>query len=124
MPGGMELVRLDGGPKIAQSLYMGDFSGDYDTIVVIDAPAYHIEYESISSTDPSFTWNRTETDGDCYMFGEDIGEGVYTCLRETGDNMHFGTSLPIPLSVTPTKPSHRLDHLSRRNRHCWHLPEQ
>lgn len=90
MPGGMELVRVDGGPKVSDSLYTGDFAGDYDTIVVNDAPACQIEYDSMSSFDPSFTWNRTELDGDCNMFGGSIGEGIYICLREAGHSMHFG----------------------------------
>lgn len=91
MPGGMELVRLDGGPRIAESLYTGNISGDYDTIVVHDAPAFQIEYDSLSSVNSSFGWNRNEPDGDCHMFGADIGEGIYICIHETGDKIYLGT---------------------------------
>jgi len=100
MPGGMELVRLDGGPKIAESLYTGNITGDYDTVVVHDAPAYQIEYDSLSSVDPSFVWNHDDVDGDCYMFGADIGEGIYICIHETGDKIYLGIPALCPLSLS------------------------
>jgi len=119
----MELVRVDGGPKIAESLYTGNFTGDYDTIVVHDAPAYQIEYDSISSMDPGFTWNRTESKGDCQMFGADIGEGIYICLRETGDSIHLGIFLSCFCSRRyQLTPINRMDDLSRPERSRWHLP--
>lgn len=95
LPGGMELVRVyDGeGPGeeiiFSQSLFSGNFSGDYDTIVVNEAPSYQIEYDAIQTVDPSFRWNRTE---DCTMFGQSIGEGIYLCQHEVKDSLYLGTS--------------------------------
>lgn len=91
LPGGMELVRLyDKGPGehgFSQSLFSGNFSGDYDTILVNDAPSYQIEYDSIEAVDPSFQWNRS---ADCRMYGQSIGEGIYMCQHEVGDDLYMG----------------------------------
>ncbi|KAK3376885.1 hypothetical protein B0T24DRAFT_665745 [Lasiosphaeria ovina] len=93
MPGGMEVVRTyenPSGDSASQSLYSGNFTGDYDSIVINDAPAYHIEYSAIG---PDFQWNRTDPGGDCTMYGGDISEGVYVCQREVGDGMYFGWAI-------------------------------
>lgn len=93
LPGGMELVRLyDGeGPgqeiRFSQSLFSGNFSGEYDTIVVNEAPSYQIEYDAIESVDPLFRWDRRR---DCSMFGQSIGEGIYVCQHEVGDSLYLG----------------------------------
>ncbi|KAK3313249.1 hypothetical protein B0H66DRAFT_538318 [Apodospora peruviana] len=77
LPGGMEVVReYEKGPgqeSFSQSLYTGNFSGNYDTIVINDAPAYQLEYNSIEAVDPDFTWDRNETGNDCTMFGQAMG---------------------------------------------------
>ncbi|KAK3384855.1 hypothetical protein B0H63DRAFT_471765 [Podospora didyma] len=96
MPGGMEVVRSydnPSGESFSQSLYSGNFTGDYDSIIINDAPAYHIEYDSISSVDPGFRWNRTAFSGDCSLYGDSIGEGIYICQREVGNSMYFGWTI-------------------------------
>ncbi|KAK0625453.1 hypothetical protein B0T17DRAFT_273698 [Bombardia bombarda] len=96
MPGGMEAVRVYEDPTsklFSQSLFSGNFSGDYDSIVIHDAPAYQIEYDSIYTVDPDFRWNRTTGFGDCTMYGADIGEGIYVCQHEVGDSIYLGWTI-------------------------------
>ncbi len=97
MPGGMQSVRVNEGKNAGWSLYIGDFAGDYNSIIINDAPAYHIEYAPIDLIEPGFSWSRAAVGGDCNMFGADIGEGIYICMHEAGNSMHFGMLyLPLP----------------------------
>ncbi|KAM7217471.1 hypothetical protein V8F06_007102 [Rhypophila decipiens] len=93
LPGGMELVRIydsTGEHRFSQSLFSGNFSGDYDTVLINDAPSYQLEYDSIEDVDPLFGWNRT---ADCNMYGQSIGEGVYMCQKGVGDNLYIGWTI-------------------------------
>ncbi|KAK3939403.1 hypothetical protein QBC46DRAFT_388109 [Diplogelasinospora grovesii] len=96
MPGGMEVVRAyekPSGESNSQTLFSGNFSGDYDSVVVNNAPGYQIEYDSIPAVDPNFRWNRTLIGGDCTMFGGDIGEGMYLCQHEVGNSLYLGWTI-------------------------------
>jgi len=119
LPGGMEIVRLyDGtGPGeeilFSQSLFSGNFSGDYDTIVVNEAPSYQLEYDAIETVDPSFRWNRK---ADCTMFGQSIGEGIYVCQQEVGDSLYLGKSRVFLLFSFGADKRCRMGHMPRRGR--------
>jgi hypothetical protein len=91
MPGGMEAVRAYGSNDATHgnTIFSGDssFNGDYDAIVIRNAPGYQIEYDSITNKDPSFTWNRTS---DCTMHMQTQDDGLYMCIRQVGLSMYIG----------------------------------
>jgi len=89
LPGGMDGVRFytDEG---SHTLFNGQFDGDYDTIIINDAPGYQIEYGSVGEFDPSFQWSRNLIDGDCALFLQSIDDGLYLCKKQVGDVMLLG----------------------------------
>jgi len=89
LPGGMDAVRVDDSTGM-NTLFSGEFPGDYSTIVVNNAPGFQIEYASISSVDSSFQFDR---DTDCTMYLQSIGDGLYICMVEKGNQMFLGKDL-------------------------------
>jgi len=74
----------------SQTLFNGDFDGDYDTIVISDAPGYQIEYGSIAAINSSFQFDRSPKDGDCSMHFHMQDDGLYICYRQVGKKMFLG----------------------------------
>ena len=89
LPGGMDGVRFytDEG---SHTLFNGQFPGDYDTIIINDAPGYQIEYGSVDEFDPGFQWNRTLIGGDCALFLQSVDDGLYICKKQVGDVLLLG----------------------------------
>ena len=107
--GGMESVRFfnESGTDSTESpsLISGNFPGDYDSIVVNDAPAYQMEYQSIASYDSSFRFNRSETPGDggdCEMHLQSIDDGLLFCQRQVGNMLYLGKRTPLPRNFPRT----------------------
>ncbi len=92
LPGGMDAVRVDDSTGL-KTLFSGEFPGDYTTIVVNDAPGFQIEYAPISSVDQNFQFDRNS---DCTMYLQSIGDGLYVCMVEKGDQMFLGNN---PLTI-------------------------
>lgn len=82
LPGGLELARLQGNDSTA-TLFGQDLPGDYTTIVIENAPGFHLEFSSLGRGfvfDPSV----------CRLYGESIGDGIYICLAKDGPTMVAG----------------------------------
>ena len=94
LPGGMDSVRYDDSTGL-RTLFSGDFPGDYTTIVVNNAPGYHIEYAAITSIDPEFVF---DPDTDCTMYLQSIGDGLYICMVERGVQLFLGKCMGFFLS--------------------------
>jgi hypothetical protein len=86
LPGGMDFVRLDDNTD-AETLFNGNFPGDYTTIVVNNAPGYQVEFTSITSVDSGFQFDPNV---DCKMYLQSIGDGLYICMVEKGYQLFLG----------------------------------
>jgi hypothetical protein len=91
LPGGMESVRLYT-EEGSHTLFNGSFGGDYDAIVINDAPGYQMEFGSIKHFDPNFEWDPRDPvfGGDCTMYLQSIDDGFFVCRRQVGDVMILG----------------------------------
>ncbi|KAI9779690.1 MAG: hypothetical protein M1839_007188 [Geoglossum umbratile] len=69
-----------------ESLFsVGDYT-DATAVVVHNAPGYHLEYSTIRS-------DYVFGDGDCYTYGEAIGEGLRLCIASEGPDLYVGWSV-------------------------------
>jgi hypothetical protein len=94
LPGGIDLVRQDNGDRNA-TLFSPELEGDFDAVVINNAPGYQLEFTSIKSVDPSFTFDRA----DCKMYMQSIGDGVWICMAERTPLLYVGWSIcPSELS--------------------------
>ena len=81
LPGGLDMVRLKNDPLNA-TLFHGQYSQDYSTIIVHDAPGFQVEF---SSVDPGFSFNST----DCDIYGNATHQGIYVCMANEGQAKLF-----------------------------------
>lgn len=86
LPGGIDIVRYDDSTD-AISLFSGDFSGDYTTIVVNNAPGYQVEFASVKSADSEFQFDPNV---DCKLYLQSIGDGLYICMVEKDYQLFLG----------------------------------
>jgi hypothetical protein len=86
LPGGMDSVRYDDDTGM-QTLFSGQFPGDYTVVVIKDAPGYQIEYASIESVDAAFHF---DLDKDCKRYLDTIGDGLVICMKERGMQLFLG----------------------------------
>lgn len=89
MPGGLESVRLYSAEDSGLTVFSPTFEGDYDVVVVNNAPSYQVEYNSIAAVDPNFRWNQSEG-GDCIMHLSSINDGMYVCSRQVSNSVYVG----------------------------------
>jgi hypothetical protein len=82
LPGGLELARIQGADSNA-TLFGQSLPGDYTTIVIENAPGFHLEYSSLGS---GFVFDPST----CRLYGESIGDGIYICLARDGSTMVAG----------------------------------
>jgi hypothetical protein len=76
LPGGLELVHLTT-YQLNATLFDGQYSQDYSTIIVNDAPGFQVEF---SSVDPNLSFNST----DCGIYGNATSQGIYICMASGG----------------------------------------
>ncbi|KAI9767276.1 MAG: hypothetical protein M1839_004542 [Geoglossum umbratile] len=84
-PGGLEQVRTQEGGRNESLFSVGDITGA-TAVVVYNAPGYHLEYSTIRS-------DYVFGDGDCYTYGEAIGEGLRLCVASEGPDLYTGWSV-------------------------------
>jgi len=116
LPGGMEVVRVDDGTG-SNTLFSGDYSGDYSAITVNDAPGYQMEYGLIESVESDFQFDR---ESDCKMYLQSVNDGLFICTVEKGVLLYLGRHAPphshphsTPLDQRLTFGGNRLEHLPK-----------
>jgi hypothetical protein len=82
LPGGLELVRLQG-QNGSGTLFGSNLPGDYTTIVIENAPGFHLEFSSLGT---GFVFDPAV----CRLYGESINDGIYICLAKDGPTMVAG----------------------------------
>lgn len=86
LPGGMDAVQYDDGTG-NNTLFNGQFGGDYSTIVTNQAPGYQIEYGPIELIQSGFEFNQST---DCRMYLQSIGDGLFICKAVQGLQLFLG----------------------------------
>jgi hypothetical protein len=96
LPGGLDMVHLTN-YQLNATLFDGQYSQDYSTIIVHDAPGFQVEF---SSVDPGFSFNST----DCGIYGNATHQGIHVCMAsEEQAKLFVGTCHNLLLKNSWTK---------------------
>ena len=87
LPGGLEGVRRLQRNLSGTLLDSGVFV-DGDSIIVYDAPGYHLEFSPLRE---SFSFNQSV---DCFLEGQSSGQGIYICVASDKEYLVAGKSPP------------------------------
>jgi hypothetical protein len=83
LPGGLDLVRLtNGGPN--STLYQGQQADGPSTVLVNNAPGYHLEFFPIAE---GYVFNST---ADCSIYGGTSKEALHICIAANGTQILAG----------------------------------
>lgn len=80
LPGGLDLARRD---DANSTLFNGKEEGDFTSIVIENAPGYHLEFDALDA-------NYTFDPSDCTVYEESIDDGLQICLKADGPRMLAG----------------------------------